>query len=54
MSGKAENWVKKYGDLAIIANYFLPGMRHLMGYFCGILHLPLKTYTLYTGTSDFL
>ncbi|MEE3956098.1 DedA family protein [Peribacillus frigoritolerans] len=54
LRGKAENWIEKYGALAIIVSYFVPGMRHVVGYFCGILPLPLKTYTLYAGTSAFL
>ncbi|MEY8749430.1 DedA family protein [Alkalicoccobacillus gibsonii] len=50
-SNKAENWIDKHGAPALIVSYFVPGMRHVAGYFCGISRLSLKTYTLYAGTS---
>ncbi|MEK4629098.1 MAG: DedA family protein [Solibacillus sp.] len=51
---KAEYWIEKYGAPAIIVSYFVPGMRHVAGYLCGISHMPIKTYTLYAGTSALL
>lgn len=53
-SKRIEHWIETYGAPAIIASYFIPGMRHVAGYFCGVTHMPLKTYTLYAGTSAFL
>ncbi|PKJ54020.1 hypothetical protein CWE34_18365 [Bacillus sp. SN10] len=29
-------------------------MRHVTGYFCGISHMPLKSYMLYAGVSALL
>ncbi|MBY6088661.1 DedA family protein [Priestia flexa] len=46
-SNKAEHWIRKYGSPAIIVSYFIPGMRHVTGYFCGISHMSLKSYMLY-------
>lgn len=58
LSGKwictAEQWITKHGTQAIVVSYFIPGMRHVAGYFCGILHLPLKKYMLFAGTSAFI
>lgn len=53
-SRKAEHWITKHGTQAIIVSYFISGMRHIAGYFCGILHVPFKTYMLYAGASAFL
>lgn len=51
---KAEHWIEKYGAPAIIVSYFIPGMRHITGYFCGVTHMALKTYALYAGVSALL
>lgn len=48
---KAESWIEKHGAPAIIVSYFVPGMRHLAGYFCGMSHMSFKSYTLYAGIS---
>lgn len=48
---KAESWIEKHGAPAIIVSYFVPGMRHLAGYLCGMSHMSLKTYALYAGIS---
>ncbi|MER2109190.1 MAG: DedA family protein [Solibacillus sp.] len=53
-SKKAEHWIEKYGASAIIVSYFIPGMRHIAGYFCGVSHMPFKIYTLYAGASALL
>lgn len=51
---KAEHWIQKYGSPVIIVSYFVPGMRHVTGYFCGISHMPLRLYMLYAGVSALL
>lgn len=53
-SRKAEHWITKHGTQAIVVSYFIPGMRHVAGYFCGILHLPFKKYMLFAGASAFI
>ena len=46
---KTEKWMHKYGPFSIIVSYFIPGIRHIIFYFCGVSHLRLKTYVLYAG-----
>ncbi|MGE7603544.1 DedA family protein [Peribacillus sp. NPDC097675] len=53
-NGKVEHWLDKYGAPAIIVSYFVPGMRHVAGYFCGMSYMPLKKYMLYAGASAVL
>ncbi|MER1998224.1 MAG: DedA family protein [Lysinibacillus sp.] len=50
-SAKAEGWIEKYGAPAIIVSYFVPGMRHIAGGFCGMSHMSFKTYTVYASIS---
>lgn len=50
-SDKAEKWIGKYGATAIIVSYFIPGMRHFAGYFCGMSRMSMKTYAFYTSIS---
>lgn len=50
-SRKAEQWIEKYGAPAIVVSYFIPGMRYIAGYFCGMSHMSLKTYTIYASIS---
>lgn len=48
------NWIEKYGAPAIIVSYFIPGMRHVAGYLCGMSYISLKKYMLYAGISALL
>ena len=50
-SSKAETWIGKYGAVALVVSYFVPGMRHFAGYFCGMSHMSIKTYSFYTSIS---
>ena len=51
---KTGYWIHKYGASAILVSYFIPGIRHVVGIFCGISHMPIKTYTLFVGASALL
>lgn len=51
---KAERWIEKYGVSAVIISYFIPGMRHIAGYFCGISHMSIKSYSVFAGLSAFV
>lgn len=51
---KVEKWIGKYGSYSIILSYFIPGVRHVTCYFCGVSHMRLKTYILYAGIGAFL
>ncbi|NRD79266.1 VTT domain-containing protein [Bacillus sp. BRMEA1] len=41
-------WFKKYGNKLLIVVLFIPGVRHLTGYFAGITRLPFRIYTSYS------
>lgn len=40
-------WFEKYGDKLLFVAYFIPGVRHFTGYFCGVTRLPFRRYALY-------
>ncbi|MEK4628467.1 MAG: DedA family protein [Solibacillus sp.] len=48
---RTEKWMSRYGQYSIIISYFIPGIRHITGYFCGVLHIKFKTYAFYAGVS---
>lgn len=47
---KANQWFEKYGNRLIMVAYFIPGVRHITGYFSGISKLPFKNFALYAYT----
>ena len=47
---KAKIWFEKYGNRLIIVAYFIPGVRHVTGYFSGISGLPFKKFALFAYT----
>jgi membrane protein DedA with SNARE-associated domain len=42
-------WFKKYGNKLLIIALFIPGIRHLTGYFSGITRLPFRIFTFYSA-----
>jgi len=44
-------WFEKYGDKLLFVAYFIPGVRHITGYFCGVTRMPYRRYAqfAYTG-----
>lgn len=40
-------WFDKYGEKLLFAAYFIPGVRHITGYFCGIARMPFRRYALF-------
>ncbi|MCD7035670.1 DedA family protein [Metabacillus sp. GX 13764] len=50
---KTAAWFDKSGKGLLLFAYFLPGVRHLTGYFAGISKMPFRTYMLlsYIGAS---
>ena len=42
----AEGWYEKYGNNLIVAAYFIPGIRHITGYFAGIVKMPYRRFAL--------
>ena len=47
---KSKIWFEKYGNRLIIVAYFIPGVRHVTGYFSGISGLPFKKFALFAYT----
>ncbi|MDO4813555.1 MAG: isochorismatase family protein [Gemella sp.] len=48
----ASKYFNKYGSIVIIIAYYLPGVRHIMGYFAGITQMDPKrfrTYSIFGG-----
>ncbi|MUG21383.1 phosphatase PAP2 family protein [Paenibacillus macerans] len=43
-------WFEKYGAKLLFVAYFIPGVRHITGYFCGITRLPFRRYALFAYT----
>lgn len=44
---KTNKWFAKYGNALIFIGYFIPGVRHLTGYFSGIIRISFKKFALY-------
>jgi len=55
---KTSKWFKKYGNGLLVVAYFIPGVRHVTGYFSGVTKIPYKRFAanayigalLWTGT----
>ena len=45
---KASEIFNKHGNIVIIVAYFLPGVRHIMGYFSGITKIDVKRFHIYS------
>jgi len=43
---KAEKWFEKYGNGLLVIAYFVPGIRHVTGYFAGITRIPYRMFAL--------
>ncbi len=51
---KISLWFSKYGNKVIVIAYFIPGIRHITGYFSGLTRLPFKTYRKYAFLGAFV
>ncbi|WP_338450577.1 VTT domain-containing protein [Niallia oryzisoli] len=47
-------WFSKYGNKLLLIAYFIPGVRHITGYFSGTTRLPFRTYAIFAYTGAFL
>lgn len=43
---KTSTWFNTYGNTLLIVAYFIPGVRHVTGYFSGIIKIPYKKFAL--------
>ncbi|MBU8879169.1 VTT domain-containing protein [Bacillus sp. FJAT-29790] len=51
---KTSFWFSKHGNKLLIIAYFIPGVRHITGYFSGITRIPFRTYALFAYSGAFL
>ncbi|KMY54124.1 alkaline phosphatase [Bacillus sp. FJAT-27231] len=51
---KTSRWFGKHGNKLLIIAYFIPGVRHITGYFSGITRLSFRTYILFAYSGAFL
>jgi membrane protein DedA with SNARE-associated domain len=43
---RTSQWFERYGNGLLVAAYFIPGVRHITGYFSGIARIPYKRFAL--------
>jgi membrane protein DedA with SNARE-associated domain len=46
----ASRWFGRYGNKLLLIAYFIPGIRHLTGYFAGTTRLPFRQFAAYAYT----
>lgn len=46
-------WFDRYGNKMLIVAYFIPGVRHLTGYFSGTTRLPFRKYAAFAYSGAF-
>ena len=51
---KLSLWFTKYGNKLLLIAYFIPGIRHITGYFSGTTRLPFRKYAIFAYTGAFL
>ncbi|SHH92255.1 bifunctional DedA family/phosphatase PAP2 family protein [Clostridium grantii] len=45
---KISNWFDKYGNKLLVIAYFIPGVRHITGYFSGITKISYKKFAVHS------
>jgi membrane protein DedA with SNARE-associated domain len=51
---KTSKWFNKYGNRMLAIAYFIPGVRHITGYFSGITRIRFRTFALFAYLGAFL
>jgi membrane protein DedA with SNARE-associated domain len=51
---KTSEWFERYGNKVLVIAYFIPGIRHITGYFSGVTRIPFRTYMLYAYSGAFI
>lgn len=51
---KFSYWFSKYGNKLLLIAYFIPGIRHITGYFSGTTRLPFRIYAIFAYIGAFL
>ena len=50
---KVSHWFQKYGNKVLIIAYFIPGVRHITGYFSGVTRIPFQKYAIFSYIGAF-
>jgi membrane protein DedA with SNARE-associated domain len=50
---KTKQWFEKYGNKLLVISYFIPGVRHIVGYFAGTVKAPFGSFLLYAYSGAF-
>ncbi|MBB6669475.1 VTT domain-containing protein [Cohnella nanjingensis] len=50
---RLSSWFSRYGNKILIIAYFIPGVRHLTGYFSGMTRLSFRHYAAYAYSGAF-
>ncbi len=51
---KVTQWFSRFGNKLILVAYFIPGVRHVTGYFSGITGIPFRQFAVYAYTGAFI
>ncbi|GER74440.1 VTT domain-containing protein [Weizmannia acidilactici] len=51
---KTSRWFNKYGNKLLVVAYFIPGVRHITGYFSGITKLPFRSFAIFAYSGAFI
>jgi membrane protein DedA with SNARE-associated domain len=51
---KVSGWFNRYGNKLLLVSYFIPGVRHVTGYFTGITKVPYKKFAINSYTGAFI
>lgn len=51
---KVSDWFEAYGNKLLLISYFIPGVRHITGYFFGITDISFKKFAVYAYIGAFL
>jgi len=51
---KTSKWFNKYGNGLLVIAYFIPGVRHITGYFSGVTKIPYKKFAINAYIGAFL
>lgn len=51
---KTSQWFSKHGNKVLIIAYFIPGVRHITGYFSGITRITFRRFALFAYSGAFL
>lgn len=51
---KVEYWFARFGSWTLWIGYYIPGLRHLIGYVAGTLELPYRRFALFAYCGAFM